>query len=193
MRGETSLPMLDDTPSHVSPLGRGMLGKECYSPVGGTVVATVIASTSASSPVASRARGTSVWLTAVSVQVGVGVIGGSATTGRWAWRSAVAIIDIATRRRVVVKGRATTTGWRRSVAVVAWVVVVPRRRGAATVVVTARAVAARRATTVVVVIHRRATVAAMSTVTTATVAWRAGTETGLALTRDLGLRLLMVN
>ena len=187
------MPMLDDTPSHVSPLGRGMLGKEYYSPVGGTVVATVVASTSASSPVASRAGGTSVWLAAVSVQVGVSVIGGSATTGRWAWRSAVAIIDIATRRRVVVKGRATTTGWRRSVAVVAWVVVVPRRRGAATVVVTARAVAARRATTVVVVIHRRTTVAAMSTVATATVAWRAGTETGLALTLDVGLRLLMVN
>jgi hypothetical protein len=186
------LPMLDDTPSHVSPLGRGVR-KGCYSPIGRTVVATVVASTSASSPVASRARGTSVWLTAVSVQVGVGVVAGSTATGRRAWRSAVAVIDVATRRRVVVEGRATTTGWRRSVAVVARVVVVPRRRRTTTVVITARAVAARRTATVVVIIHRRTTVTAVATIATAAVAWRAGTETGLALTRDFGLRLMMVN
>jgi hypothetical protein len=49
------------------------------------------------------------------------------------------------------------------------------------------------ATTVVVVVHRRTTVAAVATIATAAVAWRAATETGLALAGDLGLRLLMVN
>jgi hypothetical protein len=129
----------------------------------------------------------------VSVQVGVSVIRGSTTTRRRAWRSAVAVVDIATRGRVVIDGRATTTRWRRSVTVVTRVVVVPGRRRATTVVVTARAVAARRAATVIVVVHRRTTVAAVTTVATTAVAWRTGTETGLALTRDLGLRLLVVN
>jgi hypothetical protein len=129
----------------------------------------------------------------VSVQVGVSVIRGSTTTRRRAWRSAVAVVDIATRGRVVIDRRATTTRWRRSVTVVTRVVVVPGRRRATTVVVTARAVAARRAATVIVVVHRRTTVAAVTTVATATVTWGAGTETGLALTRDLGLRLLVVS
>jgi hypothetical protein len=129
----------------------------------------------------------------VSVQVGVSVIRRSTTTGRRAWRSAVAVVDIATRGRVVIDGRAPTTRWRRSVTVVTRVVVVPGRRRATTVVVTARAVAARRAATVIVVVHRRTTVSTVTTIATAAVAWRARTETGLALTRDLGLRLLVVN
>jgi hypothetical protein len=129
----------------------------------------------------------------VSVQVGVSVIGRNTATGRRARRSAVAVVDVATRRGVVIDGRSTTTGRRRSVAVVTWVVVVPGRRGATTVVVTARAVAARRAATIIVVVHRRTTMAAVATIATAAVAWRTGTETGLALTRDLGLRLLIVN
>jgi len=126
----------------------------------------------------------------VTVHVGVRLVAGTtATTGRRAWRSAIAVVDIATRRRVVIDRRRTSATRRRSVAVIAGVVVVARWRGTTAVVITARAVATRRTAAIVVVIRGRTTMSAVSTIATTTVARGARAVTGLTRTRDLGLRV----
>jgi hypothetical protein len=182
----------DRTPHRTHPRWEGEVRKDGYSPVGRTsVVATVV--TTASSPVTSRARWATVRLAAVAVHIRVGLVAGTtATTGRWAgWRT-VAVVSVATRRRVVVNRWGTSTTRRRAIAVITRVVVVTRRWGATTVVIATRAVAARRATTIVVVVHGRSTVTAVTAVTTiatAAVARRAGAVARLTGTRDLGLRL----
>jgi hypothetical protein len=126
----------------------------------------------------------------VAVHVRVRLVAGTtATAGRRAWRSAVAVVDVATRWGVVIDGRRTSTARRRAVAVVAGVVVVARWRGTTAVVVATRAVATRRTATIVVVVHRGTSVTAVATIAATAVAGRARAVAGLTRTRDLGLWL----
>jgi hypothetical protein len=134
----------------------------------------------------------------MTVDIRLGLVASTGTTtGRGSRRSTVAIIHVASRRRVVVDWRGTSTTGRWAVTVIAGIVIVPRRRGTTSVVIATRAVAAiaRRTTAIVVIVHGRAAVSTtMACVaTTTTVSWRAGTVTRLTRTRDLGLRLCRVS